>query len=556
MRSKLFLLVLAAICLSFSVAANAQSYAITNAKIVTVSGATIEKGTIVIRNGLIAAVGANIQTPADAQVFDATGLTVYPGFIDALTNLGLGASATPQVGGGRQGGGGQGAAPASAQPVSNSNYPAGLRPEDAIVDEIRAGESQFESSRNAGFTTVLTTGRTGIFNGQSAVIDLSGDAVSEMVIKSQFAEHVSFVTIGGGSYPQSLLGTFSALRQMFYDAQRQQEIEKLYSADPRGLKRPEADKSLEALFPAINRQMPVVFNANRERDIVRALDLIKEFNLKGVIAGGQEAWKVADRLKAMNVPVLLSLNFPKRTTSSSPEADPEPLETLRNRAETPKCAAKLAAAGVKFAFQSGGATSIADFFSNAGKSVESGLSKDEAVRAMTLGSAEILGIDKVTGSIERGKIANLALVKGDLFGRDKFVPQIIIDGKVFEQKEPVRAPGGGRGPGGGNQQTPTAPNISGTYTINIDIPGSPISSAFTFTQSGSSLTGTMLTPGGGTTPLRDGRVTADGFSFGATVPFGGANLDLTIHGTVSGNQISGTIDTAQGALPFSGTKNP
>jgi len=557
MRSKLFLLVLVAICLSFSVAANAQSYAITNAKIVTVSGATIDKGTIVIRNGLIAAVGANIQPPADAQIFDATGLTVYPGFIDALTNLGLGAPTAAPTGGGRPGGGGggggQAAVTTAAQPTSNSNYPAGLRPEDSSFDELKAGEAQFDTNRNAGFTTVLTTGRTGIFNGQSAVIDLSGDSVSEMVIKSQFAEHVSFVTIGGGSYPQSLLGTFSALRQMFYDAQRQQEVEKQYSADPRGIKRPEADKSLEALFPAINRQMPVVFNANRERDIVRALDLIKEFNLKGVIAGGQEAWKVVDRLKTMNVPVLLSLNFPKRTASASPEADPEPLETLRNRAETPKCAAKLAAAGVKFAFQSGAATTIGDFFTNAGKAVEGGLSKDAAIRAMTLGSAEILGVDKVMGSIETGKIANLALVKGDLFGRDKFVPQIIVDGKVFEQKEPARQTGGGRGQGGG--QAAGGPGMAGTYTVNIDIPGSPITGTFTFTQSGTALSGSMNLQGGNT-PIRDGRVTADGFSFAATVPFGGANLEITVHGTASGNQISGSIDSSQGTVSFSGTKNP
>src|SRR5882672_704323 len=111
MRSTLLLPLAAAICSFFAVAANAQSYAITNAKIVTVSGATIDKGTIVIRNGLIAAVGANVATPADAQVFDATGLTVYPGFIDALTNLGLGAAAaTPGGGGGRPGGGGGGGA--------------------------------------------------------------------------------------------------------------------------------------------------------------------------------------------------------------------------------------------------------------------------------------------------------------------------------------------------------------------------------------------------------------------------------------------------------------
>ena len=212
MRSKLFLL--AAISLLSGVGAYAQSYAITNAKIVTVSGATIDKGTIIVRNGLIDAVGANVTPPADAQIFDATGLTVYPGFIDALTSLGL--PAAPARPSGQGGGGGVAATPAAL--VSNSNYPAGLRPEDAASEDLRAGEAQFEANRNAGITTVLTTGRSGIFNGQSAVINLAGDTVSAMVIKSPFAQHVAFATVSGG-YPGSLLGTFSALRQLFYDAQ-------------------------------------------------------------------------------------------------------------------------------------------------------------------------------------------------------------------------------------------------------------------------------------------------------------------------------------------------
>lgn len=554
MRSKLFLLVGAAICSFFAGAVNAQSYAITNARIVTVSGATIDKGTIVIRNGLIDAVGANIATPADAQVFDATGLTVYPGFIDALTNLGLGAAPAVPAGGGGRGGGPQIAA-AAAPPTSNSNYPAGLRPEEMANDDLRAGETQFDASRNAGFTTVLSVGRTGIFNGQSVVIDLAGASVSDMVIKSPFAEHISFVTIGGGNYPTSLLGTFSALRQMFYDAQRLQEWEKNYAANPKGMKRPEADKSLEALFPVVSGKMPVVFNANTEREIVRAVDLIKEFKLNGIIGGGQESWKVADRLKANNVAVLLSLNFPKRTVAASPDADPESLETLRLRAETPKGPAKLAAAGVKFAFESGGATAIGDFFTNAGKAVENGLSRDAAIRAMTLGAAEILGVDNRTGSIEAGKIANLAIVKGDLFGRDKLVPQIIIDGKVFEQKETARPGPGGRGQGGGAPQTPAVPNIGGAYSITIDIPGSPITGSFNFTQAGSGLTGTMVTSSG-TAQLRDGKISADGFSFAATVPYEGQNIEITVRGSVSGGQISGSIDSPLGTVPFSGTKNP
>ena len=183
MRSKLFLFAFAAISLFFANRAEAQSYAITNARIVTVSGTTIDKGTVVVRNGLIEAVGPNVSVPADAQVFDASGLTVYPGFIDAMTNLGMPAAAART---GSQGGGQMSQAPATA-PTSNSVYPAGMRPEDEAIDDLRAGDSQFEANRNAGFTTVLTTGRVGIFNGRSALIDLTGDTVSAMIIRSPFA---------------------------------------------------------------------------------------------------------------------------------------------------------------------------------------------------------------------------------------------------------------------------------------------------------------------------------------------------------------------------------
>jgi imidazolonepropionase-like amidohydrolase len=545
---KLKLLVVAmALAMLAAVPALGQTYAITNARIVTVAGAPIEKGTVVIRNGLIDSVGANVSTPADAKVFDGTGLTVYPGFIDALTSLGIQAPAAPTTGGG----GGGGRQQAQPQQPSTSNYPVGLRPEEAVFDELTAGESQFETNRNAGFTTVVTVGRTGVFNGESAVIDLAGDSVSSMVVKSPFAEHFSFTTVGGGQYPASLLGTFSALRQMLLDAQRLQEIQKMYAANPRGIKRPDADKSLEALIPVLNRQIPIVFNANSENEIVRALDLAKEFNLRAIIAGGQEACKVADRLKAQNVPVLLSVDFPKRTAAASPEADPESIEVLRLRAESPKGPAKLAQAGVKFGFQSGGMRSINDFFSNAGKTVENGLSRDAAVRAMTLSSAEILGVDDRLGSIEPGKIANLAVVRGDVFGKDKFVSQVFVDGKLFEPKEPPKTPTRPNG----TQPTGAIPNIGGNYTVTIDIPGQPLQATLSFTQQGSILSGSMQSQLG-TTPIRDGKVTTEGFTFSGTVEFGGSTIEILVKGTVSGNQISGTIDSTQGPVTFSGTKNP
>jgi imidazolonepropionase-like amidohydrolase len=526
----------------FSVEAQTRStdvFAITNAQIVTVSGRPIERGTVVVRNGLIEAVGASVRVPADARVIDGSGLTVYPGFFDALTKLGLPAPAARPAGGGQQ----------SQQAQSNSNYPSGLRPERRADEELRADETQFEARRNAGLTTVLTVRDDGVFGGQSAVINLAGDSVSAMIVRSPFAQHINFRPIGGGQYPTSLMGTFSALRQMFLDARRLAEMKRLYAADPRGMRRPAADASLEALLPALSGQMPVVFNANSEREIIRALDLAKEFNLKAIIAGGQEAWKAADRLKAENVPVLLSLDFPKRTAAASPEADPEPLALLRLRAEAPRGAARLQQAGVRFAFQSGAMKNIGDFLTNAGKAVENGLAKDAAVRAMTLSAAEIFGVDNQLGSIEEGKIANLVVMRGDIFGKDRTITHVFVDGKLFEQKEKPKTP-----PTAG-AQTGTAPNVGGTFSITIEIPGQPLPGTMILVQQGATLSGSLQTQFG-TAQIRDGRVTAEGFSYSTSVEFQGQTFDIFVKGTVSGNQISGTIESPQGPVSFSGTKTP
>jgi len=538
---------------SFSFIVGAQSrtdvYAITNARIVTVSGRTLERGTIVVRNGLIEAVGETVRVPADAQTIDGAGMTVYPGFFDAMTNLGIAAPAAPRPQGQQAA---QTTQPQQQQPAaqSNSNYADGLRPEETAQKQLRAGEAQFETQRNAGFTTALTVPRGGIFQGQSAVINLAGDSASGMIIRAPFAQHVTFTTLGGGTYPTSLMGTFSALRQMFLDAQRMQEYRKVFAANPRGVRRPDADASLDALLPVINRAMPIVFNANSEREIIRALDLAQEFNLMAIIAGGQEAWKVADRLKKQNVPVLLSLDFPKRTAIASAEADPEPLEILRLRAEAPQNAARLAKAGVKFAFQSGSMRNISDFFPNANKAIESGLSRDAAIRAMTLSPAEIFGVENQLGSIETGKIANLVVSKGDVFAKDKQLTHVFVDGRLFEPKREERRPAQ---PGAATSGA--AANISGNYDITIEIPGQPTQGTLSLTQQGNILTGSLQTQYG-TSNIRDGRISPDGFTFQSTVDFAGTTMEINVNGRITGDKISGTINTTQGAVPYSGTKIP
>lgn len=550
MKKRIFLLLCVSLSyLSLSVKAQSNAFAITDVRVVTVSGAIIERGTVVVRDGLIEAIGENVKPPADAVVIDGKGLTIYPGFFDTNTSLGIARPAaspspTPGV-----------SIPIISQSVpqqpSASNYPAGLRPDLDVVEQLRAGDAQFESQRNNGITTVVTVPRDGIFNGQSAIINLAGDTVSAMIIKSPFAQHITFRTLQGGVYPTSLLGTFSALRQMFLDAKRLQEWKRIYESNPRGVKRPEEDKSLEALFPVIEGKMPVVFNANTEIEIIRALNLAKEFNLRAIIAGGHEAWKVVDRLKTQNVPVLLSLNFPKRTSAASEEADPEPLEVLRFRAETLKCAGRLEKAGVKFAFQSGGIQNYADIWANLNRSIENGLSKEMAIKALTLNAAEILGVADRLGSIEPGKIANLVVVRGDLFGKDRNITHVFIDGKIFEikqQKEEKR-------PSGQSALT-LAINLTGVWNLNIEAMGQTIPATLNLTQQGNTLTGTFQTSITGTSTIKEGRVNADTFSFSLEVTLGGTPTEVTFNGKLSGNQISGSIQSQQGVFSFSGTKTP
>jgi len=509
-----------------------DTYAITNAHIVPVAGPEIARGTVVIRDGLIVATGANVTAPADARIIDGAGLTVYPGLIDANTSLGVPAPApSPRPAGAGAGGAALLLAQAQATPAissPNSSQPVGLQPEILAADVIRPGGDQLEAARNAGITSALTAPRDGIFIGQSAFINLAGDTPQQMIVRAPVALHVGFTPLRGGGYPGSLLGVFSALRQTLLDAQRYRDAQAIYEKNPRGVRRPDQDKSLEALLPALARQMPVVLFADREREIHRALDLAQEFNLRAIIAGGGEAWKVADRLKAANVPVLLTLNFPKRTTANVPEADPETLRVLRDRVDAPKGAGKLAAAGVPFAFTSGGMTNMADFLNNATKAVENGLQKDEALRALTIRAAEILGVNNQVGTIENGKIANLTITRGDIFDKNRRITHVFIDGRPVDLR-PVTPTGAGA-------------NVAGAWNLRVRLGGREEASVtLTLQQQGDRLQGSIAGDYG-SAPIANASVGPAGdIKFTAPITIATQTTEATFNGTVSGNTMSGTV---------------
>jgi imidazolonepropionase-like amidohydrolase len=518
-----------------------DTYAITNARIVTVSGPTIERGTVVIRNGLIAAVGANVNTPSDARIIDGAGLTVYPGLIDSYTNLALPeAPPSPSPGGGGGGGGFFAAQQRPSPGGPNSTQPPGLQPEVMVEDVIRPGGNEIEASRSIGITTALTSPRTGVWMGQSALINLSGDSPQEMIVRSPVAMHVGFTPLRGG-YPGSLLGVFATLRQMMLDAQRYRDSLAQYERSPRGMRRPEVDRSLAALVPVVDGRMPVVMLANSEREISRALDLAAEFKLRLIIAGGRESDRVAARLAKQNVPVLLSLNLPRRTTAAIPEADPEPLRVLRERVDAQQTAGKLAKAGVRFAFESGSLTNISDLLRNANVTIENGLSAQDALRAFTIWPATIFGVENQLGSIDTGKIANLTITRGDLFDRNSRVAHVFIDGR------PVDLHPAAGGPGGRNV-------LSGTWNLNVNLGQGEKTATLNLTQEGERLSGS-ISGSLGAGEISNASTTAAGeVRFTASLEIEGQTKEATFTGTLTGDQMRGTV-TVVGLAPGSFTAN-
>ncbi|MDQ2898577.1 MAG: amidohydrolase family protein, partial [Acidobacteriota bacterium] len=413
-------------------------YAIRDARIVSVSGATIERGTVVIRDGLIEAVGENIAAPADAWVIEGKGLTVYPGLIDALSTWGLPGTTTPTVApvpSGRGGGRPVPMAP-SGPPMAAVSGPED-RPSNTsylrAADQVVASEKSIENARNAGFTTAVTFPTTNIFSGQGAVIDLAGTRTGQMVVESPAGLYLTMKPAGFTSYPGSLMGVFAYVRQIYLDADHYKLAKAIYDKHPQGLRRPAYDRALEGVIESPR----VLFPAQREVEVDRMIRFADELKVKPVFYGGDEAYRSVDLLRKSGAPMLISLKWPERSKDADPKAD-EPLRILEVREKAPSGAAALAKGGVRFAFYSDGIANPKDALKAVKKSIDAGLSPADALRAMTLSPAEIYGIADRLGSIDKGKIANLVVADGDLFQDKTKVKYVFIDGNKFEP--PPEAP--------------------------------------------------------------------------------------------------------------------
>ncbi len=452
--------------------------AVTGATIVTGRGATIEGGTIVMDRGRIVAVGSDVAVPPHAEVIDGTGLIAYPGFIDAQTHVGIpGAVRTPEQRAlaedanpdPREG-------PLAATRMANRR---GVRPEARAIELWTPKAEELDKRRALGFTTALIAPRDGVFSGTSDLVLLSGEPVRRSVLLNEMAMHGSFKTGEDGGYPRTWLGVVAQFRQTVLDAKRHVKLAKYAARHPLTGPRPVADPALEALQPLLRGSQRIVFEANTAREIKRALDLTREFNLNVVISGGKEAYKVADRLKAEGVAVIVSLDFEdepefgrkkKGPTSRGGQQVPdepgqvdaveeasgekgaeaharkpddkddiakyEPLKLRRERRrlweEQVTNILRLHEAGIPFALRTRGLKEPGDLSANLRKVMQRGLPEEAALAALTSVPAGLFHMEDQIGSIGNGRLANLTLMTGPLSDEKAAVKLLFVGGKKFE----------------------------------------------------------------------------------------------------------------------------
>ena len=431
-----------------------STVAIRNARIVTVTGPVIAKGTIVLRNGLIAEVGENVSVPADAWVVEGEGLTVYPGLIDGLSTLGMDASPAgagmimPATGG---------RAALTAAAPTNTNPPS-RGPEDRplttswlkAADLIKTTDRRLELARNVGFTSAVTFPKTGIFAGQGAVINLAAERNADMVIVPSAGQYMTMATnsMGGGGFPSALFGTIAYIRQIYLDADRYKRVKAQYAASPLGLPRPEYDRALEGVIDSPRILLP----ASNQIQITRMIKFAAELKQKTILYGLHDGYKTAELVKASGLPVLVSLKWPEKARDGDPD-EVEPMKILEMRDKAPGTPAALAKQGVLFGFYSDTVDQPRDWFRAVKKAMDNGLATTDALKAMTINIAQIYGVADRLGSIEKGKIANLVVTSGELLQERPPVKMIFIDGIKYEPTVEAPTPAAGGRTGG----APTTP---------------------------------------------------------------------------------------------------
>ena len=543
--------------------------------------------TILLRSGRIAAIGTNLAIPPESERIDGLGLTAWPGFIDAFSDLGLAPNERAPAASASEGAPQDTGADAFADTAEASRR--GLFPERRGRLLLAALDKDATSKlRLGGFTDVLTAPVEGFLAGQACLIDLSDLPMRDAVVREPGWLHAK---LGSGmherGYPSTTMGTLAHLRQAFLDAQRLQSWRESYRRDPAAVARPPSDDCLDALIAVLDHQLRVAFAADREGDLRRALALAQEFRFDLVLIGAKEGWKCAPELAAAHVPVVASLAFPDPPERKGaklkppPEAKPsapaevkpdappvagpsiaeawevadpvlaEPLELFEQRRmrweEEVRNVERLLAAGVPVALTTRGSSSVADFFADLRTAIEKGLPADAALRALSATPSELFGAAQELGALAPGRAANLALVEGDLANKERSVRHVFVAGRHFEGA-PKKEAKPEEKKEGNKEAAADAAGLTGTWSLKPLQPGAHtrgFESTLTLKQEGTKLSGRLASEMG--EGELSGSADDTAVRFTIVAQFQGQRFEFKFDGKAeSADRLTGTLETPFG----------
>ena len=536
-----------------------RTYAITNARIVVAPGQEIPRGTVVLRNGVIEAVGPDVPVPTDAWVLEGDSLVVYAGFIDGLSHVGVPAPRR------------QGNQNEQRRRVRNPGDPsperAGLTPERDVRTLLKPDDASVEKLRRVGFTMAHVVPRGRMLPGQGALIFLRGQTPAEMVYQGEVSLYAQLEP-AQGVYPATDMAVLARFRQLYREAARRRQHATLYASDPRGLEPPPYDPVHAAFFPVLEKRLPVFFYTEDALDIHRVLALQQQLDFPLRLAGLAGSFDVLEKLKQANIPLFLTLDLPEapKDTSklgklpddslaarhntylhvSSYRDVPAEIENLKarqakERIKYYKTAARLHEAGLRFGFSTRGADPD-KILGNLRTMIQYGLPEEAALAALTIDAARLLGIDRAAGTVEAGKLANLVVTTGPLFDEKTRIRYVFVAGELFKIKEQARR--------SRTREAATTPaRADGTWSCTVDSPDGAIDTTLRIEGQSGTLSSSVMPE---ELPLEDLTMEGAQLTFSVmTNAYGRVEARLTL----SGEAAEGTIDVpGVGALPIRCTR--
>ncbi|MBT8218877.1 MAG: amidohydrolase family protein, partial [Bacteroidia bacterium] len=418
-----------------------HTYAIENATIITKPGQMISNGTVVVKNGLIHAAGTNVSIPSNAKVLKGDSLFVYAAFIDGLSHIGV---PKPKAEANNNQQRGRGNNQRQGDPGNPTNERAGITPDGSVQDKLKHDDKSISDYRKVGFGAAHTVPRGRMLPGQGSVIVLEGTDSEDLVLKASTSTFAQ-LRGAGGVYPATVIGVMSKFRELYRQAEQARAHIDKYKMNPTGIARPNYDDAILALIPVVKKEVPIYYMAEDHLAMSRVMALQKELGFKLAFVGAKKGWHHIDAIKSKNIPVFLSMDLPKApadkkkkekkkaTADNEPELEEggekamkeEPTEfdkekeALQARKDQEykdyvAQAATFAKAGVNFGFITEG-TNGKDIHGNLRRMIEHGLSEDAALAALTTYPAQQLGVSRMLGSVEKGKVANLMVTNMPYF---------------------------------------------------------------------------------------------------------------------------------------------